>query len=399
MTAAADAGPALDLREERRDRRRWQQPAEEVRALVVGKLRRVHDHGTAPTQLDAVGQRGLRERAPAQRLARRAGGEERREQRQQRRLAAVPVPGGGEGERAVGAPQRAQATVGERHRRVRQRALPGVDRGRRPRPRVRERERDRPLRRRADGEARLRDDRGARAAAAQSPEQVGAPALRAAHDAAVGEHHRRAAQAVGRHAVAAHQAPEAATERQAGDPDGRAGADRQRAAVPQHELAVDVEHIGSAADPRDRAVVLERDGVDPRDVGDDPAHRVGVARERVAPAARGDGPAARAGEANDVGDVSGALAERDRARFDVQTRVVQRACRRPALVARRDERAAQAPAQLGGRRCGGRGGRQQRGRARNERRRAAAAHELASRVSFAHAGRTVRRPEGCGACR
>jgi hypothetical protein len=90
--------------------------------------------------------------------------------------------------------------------------------------------------------------------------------LRAAHDAAVGEHDGRRAQGVGRDAVAAHEAPEAAAERQAGDPDRRAGADRQRAAVGEDEVAVDVEHVRPAADPRDRPVALEPDAVDARDV-------------------------------------------------------------------------------------------------------------------------------------
>ncbi len=141
------------------------------------------------------------------------------------------------------------------------------------------------------------------------------------------------------------------------------------------------------------------DGVDPRDVGDDPAGDVRVAGEGMAPAAAGHRPPAGAGEAHDLADVSGALAERDRARRDVQARVVERARRGPAGIARGDERAAQPAAQLGGRRGGRRrGSQQQRGRTRrNERRRAAAAHELAPRVPSAHGRRTIWAAEGCAA--
>ena len=118
--------------------------------------------------------------------------------------------------------------------------------------------------------------------------------------------------------------------------------------VRDDEVAEDVEHVRPAADAHDATVAVELDGVDPRDVGDDPAGDVRVAGEGVAPAAAGDRPAARAGEAHDLADVRGRLAEGDRARRDVQARVVERARRGPAGVARGDERAAQAAAQLGG---------------------------------------------------
>ena len=305
------------------------------------------------------------------------------------------MPRGGRGQRAVGMTQRAEAPVGQLAPGARQRALPGVQGGARALPPERQRERER-VRRSPHGEAQLRDDAVARAAAAQRPEEVGALAVRAAHDAPVGEHDRSGAQVVGGDAVAAHEAPEAAAEHETGDPDRRARADGHRHAVAHDEVAVDVEHVGAAADAGDRPVALERDRVDPRDVGDDPADRVGVAGERVTPAARGDRPAAPAREAHDLRHVAGRLAEGDRARRDVQARVVERLRVAPARVGRAQHGAAQAPAQLGDRRRRRGGDRrlaaEQAGRARGGDR-GGAAHEQLTAGWWSGHGHTATEPE------
>ena len=88
---------------------------------------------------------------------------------------------------------------------------------------------------------------------------------------------------------------EPSAEGQAAETDGRTGAGRDRDAVGEHELLVDVLVVGPGPDPDGLGRGVVEDVVEAGDVGDDPG-RVRVAGERMASAAGGDRPAGRPGE-------------------------------------------------------------------------------------------------------
>jgi hypothetical protein len=154
----------------------------------------------------------------------------------------------------------------------------------------------------------------------QRPEQVALVVLVAHHDTAVGEHYLRRHQAVRGHPVAPAEDPEAAPQRQAGDPHRRAAAARDGAAVARQRV-VDGAQAGSRANGRH--VPIDRHGAHRRHVDDNPAGR-GMPREAVAAAADGGLEAVGREERERLHDVRGSGAQHDRPRQRVVVAGVER---------------------------------------------------------------------------
>ena len=148
--------------------------------------------------------------------------------------------------------------------------------------------------------------------------------LVAVDDAAVGEHHPCGDELVAGQPVLAAEDPQPAAEHEAGDPDRRAAARRDRHAV-RIERVIDVAEPCAGADRRHP--VADRHAVDRGDVDQHPLGR-GAAGEAVPAGAHRQLESAAAGGRDRLGHVGGRRAARDRLRPEV----VEEPERRPATA-------------------------------------------------------------------